>query len=64
LPEKIEISADRQPEQSGEKDAPSGPRCHPAGEDRFADDSPLEESGFEPLVPLAPRSGSDAAMSK
>jgi hypothetical protein len=30
----------------------------------FAQDSPLEDSGFEPLVPLAPKSGSDAEMSK
>jgi hypothetical protein len=26
---------------------------------RFAHDSPLEESGFEPLVPLTPKNGSD-----
>jgi hypothetical protein len=25
----------------------------------FAPDSPLEESGFEPLVPLTPKNGSD-----
>jgi hypothetical protein len=28
--------------------------------DREFADSPLEESGFEPLVPLAPKNGSDA----
>ena len=44
---------------ASEPESSNGEPVGPVAEDRGFADSPLEESGFEPLVPLTPKNGSD-----